>query len=129
MHNDFLKPNKDLPFQCIKVYTGGEIVQDPFEKNVEVTLFNPTIVPDVLVEDLIASQISWKLPGVRTEKAKNLQMGKQYRSLIESSQRIDIHENGKLIPFEGWRVNGRMQIREEGQFIRVYVFSRTVDTP
>lgn len=128
MNPDFLKPNRDLPMQCIKVYTGAEIVQDPYEKNVEVTLFQPYIV-NAIVEDLLFSQISWKLPGVITEKAKNLLINKQFRNLIENSQRIDIKENGKWVSFEGWRVNGQMQIREEGSFIRVYAYSRTVDKP
>jgi len=114
--------------QCIKVYTGSETIQDPYEKNVEITLHSPTLI-DAIVEDLIFSQVEWKLPGVKAKKAKSLHLSKQFRSLIEASQIIEVKENGKYERFEGWRVFGQMQIREEGDLIQVYIYSKTVDTP
>ena len=123
MFNDIFKDNPNAT--CIRVYLGKETIQDPYEKNVKVTLFQPTII-QAIVEDLIFSQISWKLPGIQTDKAKRVYIPKQYRTLIENSQKIEVRENGKLVAFEGWRVNGRMQIREEGDLLQIYIYSKTV---
>ena len=124
MFNDIFKDNPNST--CIKVYLGKETVQDPYEKNVEVTLFQPTII-NAIVEDLSFSQIKWKLPGIITDKAKRVYISKKYRTLIENSQKIEVKENGIFVAFEGWRVNGRMQIREEGDLLQIYIYVKSVD--
>lgn len=111
--------------QCIRVYLGKETVTDPYEKSIEVTLLNPIPVR-AIVADLVASQIEWKMPGIVADKAKEIYVEKKHRTLLEKSQKISIKENNTWVDFEGWRVNGRMQIREEGAFLRVYVHSKHV---
>lgn len=110
---------------CIRIYLGTETVLDPFEKNVDVTLLNPTAIK-AIVTDLVSSQIAWKMPGIVTDKAKEIFTDKKNRSLLEKSQKIGVKENNTCIYFEGWRVNGRMQIREEGEYIRCYIYSKHV---
>lgn len=111
--------------ECIRIYIGIETIEDPYEKNRSVTLLNPVPIR-AIVSDLLFSQINWKLPGIVTEKAKEITVEKKHRNLIEKSQKIEVKENNVCIAFEGWRVNGRMQIREEGDFIRLYIYSKHV---
>jgi len=111
--------------QCIRVYLGKETVVDPYEKNTEVSLLNPIPVK-AIVADLVASQIQWKMPGIVANKAKEIYVEKKHRTLLEKSQKISVKENNTWVEFEGWRVNGQMQIREEGDFLRVYIYSKHV---
>jgi len=103
--------------QSIRVYLATETVVDPYEKNVELTEL-PFIPIKAIITDLVATQAEWKMPGVTAEKAKELLIKKSNRNLIEQSQFIEIE--GDI--YNGWKVYGRMQIREEGDFIRVYVY-------
>lgn len=108
--------------QCIRIYLGTAIQADPYEKNKVKTYLNPIYINGI-VSDLIASQITWKLPGISTSRAKEMTVNKEHRSLIEKSQKIEIKENNSWVAFEGWKENGRMQIREEGNYIRLYIYS------
>lgn len=110
----------------IKIYTGKETVSDPYEKNATVSLFNPLFIC-AIVSDLIFSQISWKLPGIITDKAKEIMIDKKHRTLLEKSQKISVIENNTWIDFEGWRINGKMQIREEGDYVRAYIYSKKLN--
>ena len=57
--------------------------------------------------------------GIDTDKAKELIMPKSKRTLIEQSQEIKIDNE----IYMGYRDNnGKMQIREEGNYIRVYCY-------
>ena len=111
--------------KCIKIYMGVEMVDDPYEKNVTISLLNPIFVK-ALVQDLVASQITWKMPGIVADKAKEIYIEKKHRTLLEKSQLIGVKENNNWVDFEGWRVNGKMQIREEVDLLRVYVYSKHV---
>jgi hypothetical protein len=103
--------------QCILVYMATETETDPFEHTIELTELQPVRLR-AIVTDLVASQSQWKMPGIVTEKAKELLIEKKYKALIENSYRIVI--DGET--YHGWKVHGRMQIREEGDFIRVFVY-------
>lgn len=107
---------------CIRVYIGTETLADPYEKNKEKTYLPPIYIRGI-VSDLIASQITWKLPGISVSRAKELTVNRENRTLIEKSQKIEVQENGSWIAFEGWKEKGRMQIREEGNYIRLYIYS------
>ena len=109
--------------QCIRVYMGTETVVDPYEKNTEVVFINPIPIKGI-VADLVASQISWKMPGIVADKAKELYIELHHRTLLEKSQKIEVRENNEWVAFKGWRVNGKMQIREEGGLLRVYVHNQ-----
>ena len=105
--------------KCIKVYIGKEIRTDPYEHTVEVTLLNPISIKGI-VTDFTSTQSQWKMPGVITDKSKEIIVEKKYRNLLEMSQKIQI--DGDNDYYNGWKVNGRMQIREEGNYIRVYIY-------
>ena len=113
----------DSKAQNILVYQGIETVDDPFEKNVTETFLNPLSVK-ALVMDLNATQANYKMPGINISKAKNLYIDKRYRSLIENSQKFELKNSiGVTENYQGWRVNGKMQIREEGNYLQVYIYS------
>ncbi len=102
----------------IEIYTGKEIIQDPYEQNVKVIYNNPLPIRAIVV-DLSAAQADWKMPGILVKKIKEVFVEKKYRSLIELSEKIGI--DGDL--YEGWSVDGRMQIREmAGNVLRLYVY-------
>lgn len=103
--------------QSIRIYLARETEVDPFEKNVELTEISPIPIK-AIVTDLIASQAIWKMTDISTTKAKEIIVEKKYRTLIEQSQRIKIDDDY----YEGWRVDGRMQIREEGNYCRIYCY-------
>lgn len=105
----------------IRIYLAKETIIDPYEKNVEITLLNPIPIKAIVV-DLTATQASYKMPGIKVSRVKEVITYKKYRSLIEQSHKIEIDSED----YEGWRENGRMQIREEHEIIRIYVYSKHV---
>ena len=116
---------KDLIYehgQCIRVYAGKETQIDPYEKNVETSLLNPILIKGI-VSDLGFSQIQWKLPDITANKAKEIIVEKKHRSLLELSNKISVKENNTWIDFQGWRINGAMQLREEGEVLRAYIYT------
>ena len=117
MANEFAELIKEEG-KFIKVYLGKEVKADPFEENTNLVLINPIPVK-CLITDLIASQIKWKMIGINADKAKELIIPKSKRPLMEISQEIEIE--GDI--YMGWRDNsGKMMIREQGDYIRVYVY-------
>jgi len=108
--------------QCIRVYLGKETIDDPFEKNATISLLPPIPIKGI-VTDLVASQIKWKITGVVADKAKDISVLKKHRNLLEKSQKISVKENGVWVDFKGWKVNGKMQVREEGDFLRLYIYN------
>lgn len=101
----------------IKIYLATEALLDPFEKNVKLTHLNSLPIK-AIVTDLTASQAQWKMLGIVTDKAKEIIIEKKYRSLIEQSALIEV--DGEL--YNGWKVNHKMQIREEGDYLRIYIY-------
>ena len=105
----------------IRVYLSLEKVEDPYEKNVSHTLLNSLPCP-AIITDLTASQSAWKMMGVTADKTKEIIIPKRYRSLIEKSQKIEI--NGEF--YQGWKISGKMQVREEGNYCRIYCYIKKV---
>ena len=103
--------------QYISVYPSQITVADPYEKNVTLSYLNPLPIK-AIVTDLIASQINWKIPGIVTNKAKEIFVEKKYRSLIEFSYKIKINNEYYVC----WKVNNNMQIREEQDYLRIYCY-------
>ena len=105
----------------IRVYIAIETIVDPFEKNVVKNELNPFPLKAIIV-DLTTSQAMWKMPGIEIKKAKEIILHRRYRSLIEKSSRIVIDGED----YYGWRDNSgtRLQIREEENYIRLYVYSK-----
>ncbi|HED06344.1 MAG TPA: hypothetical protein ENI61_06645 [Ignavibacteria bacterium] len=110
----------------INIYGGIETVDDPFEKNVVVTNLNPIPIK-AIVSDFTAAKAQWAMPGVNVSQMKEIYVPIKYRTLIESSQKIGIkNSTGVEEYFEGWRESGKMQIREEGNQLRLYVYNKQV---
>ena len=106
----------------IGIILSKEQVVDPYEKNKEHVLLNPLPIK-AIVTDLVFSQIQWKMPGVITDKAKELIIQKKKENLLLQSYRIKIGNEY----YYGWKVNGRLQYRVEGNYIRVYVYIKKED--
>jgi hypothetical protein len=106
---------------CIKIYVGKESQVDPYEKNVTTVHLNPITIKGI-VTDLTATKIMYAMPGIIADKAKEIVTKKKHRSLLEQSQKIQIKGDSDL--YEGWRSNGKMQIREEEDYIRVYIYNK-----
>ena len=105
----------------IRIYIGSESVLDPYEKDVEVTMLNPIPIR-AIVTDLISSQMSWKIPGIEADKAKEILIKKKYENTLKASQKIKIRNEY----YEGWRINGKLQYRQEGNYLRAYVYLKKV---
>ena len=103
--------------KTIKIYLSTETIVDPYEKNVVETYLNPFPIK-AIVTDLIASQAIWKMPGITTDKAKEIIIRKKFESLILKSSKIQIDGEDYL----GWKQNGRLQYRIEGNFLRAYIY-------
>lgn len=107
--------------KCIKVFLGKETVVDPYEKNVEIS-YLPSIPIRGIVTDLVSSQIQYKMPGIVTDKAKEIIVDKKYESFLKMSQYMVIENES----YEGWKVYGRLQYRIEGDFLRMYVYYKQI---
>lgn len=103
--------------QKIRIYLATETIDDPYEKNVKLKELNPLPIR-AIVTDLTASSAQWKMIGIVADKAKEIIVEKKYRSLIEKSYKIEV--NGDF--YNGWKINGRLQIREEGNYLRCYIY-------
>lgn len=110
--------------QWLEVYMGIETIDDAFEKNVITTNINPISIK-AFVSDQVASKAQWIMIGIKVSQIKEIYFAKKYRGLIEASQKIGLRNNhGSTDYFEGWRENSKMQIREEGEYLRVYIYSK-----
>lgn len=116
---DVFKENSEW----IKIYMATETVDDPFEKNTIISELNPLPIK-AIVTDLISSQIAWKLPGIITERAKEIYIEKKYKTLLEKSYKIKI--KGDSDYYEGWKINGRLNYRTDGNYIRAYIYKKQV---
>jgi len=105
--------------KTIKIYMAKEVVVDPYEGEKEYVLSQPVGVK-ALVVDLVSTQIEWKMPGIHSSKAKEIIVPKYYKNLILKSYKIEIDGED----YFGWKVNEKMQIREESSYIRLYVYNR-----
>lgn len=106
----------------IQLCFAKETVEDPFEKNVSLQFTN-TVSIDALISDLTPAQAQWKIPGVMVNKVKDIIIEKKHLSKLEVSAKIKINKEY----YEGWRVNGKMQYREEGDYLRVYVYIKKAE--
>lgn len=105
----------------IWVYIGKETETDPIEHTVEVTLQNPIPIK-AIVTDLTPTKTQYAMPGIVTDKSKEIIIKKKYKALLEMSQKISI--DGDY--YEGWRKNGTLQYRIEGNYLRAYIYTKKV---
>jgi len=110
--------------QWIYIFTGLETIDDPFEKNVITTPINSIPVKG-LVSDVAFAKIKWAMPGIVTSKSKEIIIPKKYRSLLESSCKIEIRNSDKVIEvYSGWRENSKLQYMIEDEYLRAYIYSK-----
>lgn len=114
MKNLFKEHSKKILIYPAKINT-----IDPVEKNIEITYLNPLPIR-ALVSDLTFAKIQWAMPSIVTDKAKEIVVEKKHRKLLEQSYKIKIQ--GEDDEFVGWKRNSHMQIREEGEYLRLYIY-------
>ena len=105
----------------IKIYVGVEKIQDPYEKNIKETLLTPIPIK-AIVTDLSNTKAQYAMPGIETEKSKEIIIRKIHKDMLVMSRKIKIDGDD----YEGWKVSGRLQFRTEGSFIRAYVYIKKV---
>lgn len=101
----------------IKIYLATETVNDPYEKDVTETFLNPLPIK-AIITDLTTTKAQYAMAGIITDKAKEIIIEKKYESLLLKSRKIEV-DNDYYI---GWKRNGRLQYRNEGNFIRAYIY-------
>jgi len=107
--------------RTIYLYPGLETVTDPFEKTVETTLLNPLPIK-AIITDLTFTKIQYAMPGIETDKAKEIIIEKKYETLLKQSYKIKVDNDF----YEGWQINSRLQYRIEGNYIRAYIYIKKV---
>lgn len=107
--------------RTIYFYPGIETVIDPFEKTVETTLLNPLPIK-AIVADLTFSKIHWSLPGIEVDKALEIIIQKKHENLLKQSYKIKIDNDF----YDGWQMNGSLQFRPEGNYIKAYVYIKKI---
>ena len=108
----------------ILLYMGIETVKDTYEKNVTMAYINPITINGI-VSDMSSTRANYKMPGIMLSKAKEILIESRYLKTIEVTQKIRI--SGDSDYYEGYRINGKLQYREEGDFIRLFIYTATVD--
>lgn len=103
--------------QKIRIILATEKETDPYEHTVDFTEL-PSFPINAIVTDLTASSSQWKMIGIVTDKAKEIIIEKKYESLLLKSYRIKV-DNDYYI---GWKQNGRLQYRIEGDYLRAYIY-------
>lgn len=103
--------------RTIRIYLGVEVETDPYEHTTETTMFNPLPIK-AIVTDLTATQSQYKMAGIVADKAKEIIINKRYESLLLKSQKIQVDNDY----YVGWKQNGRLQYRIEGEFLRAYIY-------
>jgi len=103
--------------QKIRVYLGLEKETDPFSHDVETTMLNPLPIK-AIVSDVAFAKIQWAMPGIVADKVKEIIIEKKYENLLLQSSKIEINSEF----YQGWRQNGKLQYRQEGLYIRAYIY-------
>jgi len=106
--------------QRILIYLAVPSIDDPYEKN-ETLSELPSLPISAIVSDLGFSKVKWTMDGISTDDAKELIIEIKNKTLLEQCYKIEI--NGIL--YEGYKVLGRMQIKTEGDYCRVYIYRKS----
>ncbi len=103
--------------ETIRFHFSSETVIDPYEKNTEVTNIGSLPIK-AIVSDISPASAIWKMPGIATDKTKQIIFKKKYETTLKASQKIEINKEF----YYGWKINSRLSYRIEGDFIRAYVY-------
>ena len=107
----------EIASKKIRVYIGKETETDPYEHSTEITLL-PPIPISAIVSDISPASSQWKMPGIISEKTKQILIKKKHESLLKQSQKIKIGDE----TYYGWRTSGRLNYVIEGDYLRVYIY-------
>ena len=105
--------------QRIQIYLSIVSVNDPFEKD-ETLSELPSLPISAIVNDLGFGKVKWQMDGISTSDAKELYIEKKNKTLLEQCYKIEIDG----IEYEGYKVLGKMQIKTEGDFCRIYCYRK-----
>ena len=117
--------------QPIRVYPSITTVEDPYDKHTSEVDLNPITISAV-VTDLAFEKVAWVLPGIVVDNAKQIIIQARDLSILLNSQWLEIKDQktGMIEQYEGWKVNGRLQYKREGEspydFVRAYIYRRLV---
>lgn len=103
--------------QNIYIYPSLEVENDPFTHEVDVTELNPLPIK-AIVTDISPASSQWKMPGIISEKTKQIFIKSKYLSLLKMSSKIKIDDDY----YYGWKTNGRLNYVIEDKYIRCYVY-------
>ena len=103
--------------QYIRIYLGTETIICPYEKNVTETLVNPIPIKAIVTDVSPASSV-WKMPGIISEKTKQILIKKKYEDMLKMSRKIQIDNED----YYGYKTNGRLNFVIEGDYIRAYIY-------
>jgi len=103
--------------QKIRIFMGISIIEDPYEKNSSETLLH-SIPLRAIISDVSPASSVWKMPGIVSEKTKQIIIEKKYESLLKQSQKIRIDGED----YYGYKVNGRLSYTIEQDYLRAYVY-------
>ena len=116
----------DELFKCnseyIKIFVGTTSETDPYEHTIEETLMNPIPIK-AIVTDLTSTQMNWKTAGIITSKAKEIIIKKKHEDMLKMSRKIEINNED----YYGWKTNGQLNYRVEGNYLRCYVYIKKED--
>jgi len=105
--------------QRIKIYLSVISISDPFEKNESLSEL-PSLPISAIVSDLGFGKVKWQMDGISTSDAKELYIEKKNKTLLEQCYKIQIDG----IDYEGYKVLGKMQIKTEGEYCRIYCYRK-----
>jgi len=105
--------------QRIKIILAKTDVLDPYEKNEDFTSL-PSLPISAVVNDLGFGKIRWNMDGISSNDAKELIVEKKNKNLLEQCYKIQIDG----IDYEGYKVLGKMQIKTEGEYCRIYCYRK-----
>lgn len=103
----------------IRIHTAIATINDPYERD-ESLSYLPCKVVRAIVSDLTSTQLQYKSAGIITTSGKEIIIEKKYENLLKLSNKITIDNED----FYGWRKNGRMEYRKEGDFVRAYIYRK-----
>ena len=106
--------------QRILIYLAVPSIDDPYEKN-ETLSELPSLPIDAIVSDLGFGKVKWQMDGISTDDAKELIIELKNKTLLEQCYKVEIAG----ILYDGYKVLGRMQIKTEGDYCRVYIYRKS----
>jgi hypothetical protein len=107
----------DQEGQYIRFFIGKETTEDDFEGTTSLEYTNSLPIK-ALVSDLGMGKIQWSMPGITTDKAKEIIIESKHRNLFEQTHKIKIDDEY----YYGWKQNGKLQYKISGNYLTAYIY-------